>query len=749
MKYRALKLSPVALAASLLLAGQAHAVGNGTIADGTGSISKNGTTTNVNQSSDKLIINWNNMDVAQGETLNFNQKNYNSAVLNRINSANATSILGALNANGRVFIVNPNGVLIGNGAKINVGSLIASSLNISDDDFKTNRLNFKGGGNGNVVNQGEINANESVALIGSKTVQNTGTINSYGNVALAAGDAITLQFANSGLQASVTEGSLQALIHNGGLIATQDGDIALTAWARDAIARTVINNTGTLEASTLNSRGRASANITLASSGNGEVKLGGRIESKYNKGSVFVSGAKLTQSEDSEIFARNASLNAGNNGDITLSGKTIASTTIKGKNVTVDGTLNNGGSLYISAENARTTDRAKINASNAQLRGGKFDFSRGSNKFDRTDLGVDSADIALDGYSYVTGSVKNDLRVRGNDNLQFSNLNVGGKLDASAKDNLTYDTLYVDGDVKLHGKNVTGQRGYGFDDGADIDTQGNIEITADDSVQTGKLNANGYVKVSAGNDVKTTGIVTGKSIDMRAENGILDVYGFKSTEDAYLKGGRSIHVGKRSTAGKNLTMESQGNVVLEDGVVVGGDLEYKLGANSQVANNGQANDVKGKTIGQPGQADGNKPDDKGQGGDNKPDDKGQGGDNKPDDKGQGGDNKPDDKGQGGDNKPDDKGQGGDNKPDDKGQGGNEPDQGITPPEGFQPRSAEMEAGYRAFLRSLDTEALRNRILQLTMSYEDMMAYGGSKNAYQLGLDLVTMKAELARRTATK
>ncbi|MGV2288585.1 filamentous hemagglutinin N-terminal domain-containing protein [Trinickia sp. YCB016] len=645
MKYRALKLTPAALAASLLLAGQAHAVGNGTIADGAGSINKNGTTTNVNQSSDKLIINWNNMDVAQGETLNFNQKNYNSAVLNRINSANATSILGALNANGRVFIVNPNGVLIGNGAKINVGSLIASSLNISDADFKDNRLNFKGGGNGDVVNQGDIKANESVALIGSKTVSNTGSITSTGNVALAAGDAITLQFSDAGLSATVTEGSLKALINNGGLLSTQDGDIVLTAWARDSLVRSVINNTGTIEAMKPTRGAFSNGSVTLQSLGNGEVTVGGNIRSYQQRGGVNVSGAKITQLEGAKTSGNSVTFDAGTTGDVALSGETTANqgTTIKGKNVKLDGAINTG-NLYIKADRASSTARSKTTASKATLSGGTFDLSQGDNSIYSTVLDADSADLAYgEDYASVTGGVRGDLRVRGKGDVNLQNLWVDGKLTAAAQKDLTYSDLgKIGGDVLLSGKNVRGITGTGgltSDDS--IETDGSVTVNADENVKTGKITAKGNVNISAGKDVKT-GVVTGKAIDLRAENGVLDVYGFKSTEDAYLKGGTSIHVGSRSSAGKNLTFESQGDVTLENGVDVGGDLKYKLGDNSKVENKGQANDVKGTTTGQPGQTDDNKPDDNAKPDDNKPDDNAKPDDNKPDDNAKPDDNKPDD-----------------------------------------------------------------------------------------------------------
>ena len=248
-------LRPAFSAVLLFIAANAHAVGTGTIADGIGSIDKSGNTTTVNQTSHKLIVNWDHMNVGNSDTLNFVQPTSNSAVLNRISLADPTLILGTLNASDRVFIVNPNGVLIGNSAKINVASLIASSLNITDKNFKADRLKFTGGGKGDVINAGEINATESVALIGSKMVVNTGSITSAnGDVVLAAADNIRLAFNGPHLQAELSKGSLKALVNNGGLIATQDGNILLTAWARDTLTRSVINNTGVLEASSLTAR---------------------------------------------------------------------------------------------------------------------------------------------------------------------------------------------------------------------------------------------------------------------------------------------------------------------------------------------------------------------------------------------------------------------------------------------------------------------------------------------------------------
>jgi filamentous hemagglutinin family protein len=297
-----LLIKPLLLTLILALSGQAHAVGSGSIGDGSGSISRNGSTTTVKQASDKLIINWDNMNVGNAETLNFIQKDANAAVLNRINSIDPTTILGALNANGRVFIVNPNGVLIGNGAQVKVGSLVASALNISDAAFNSDALNFAEG-NGRVRNQGEINATGSVALIGAAGVENTGVIKAVGDVVLAAADSISLSFAGNNLQAQLSQASLDAVINNGGLIVTQDGNIALTAWARDAITRSVINNSGSLEANRVN---HAEGVIRLASLGSGRLNVGGSLTAD---GDIVVKGQSVHVQDGAKLSAADGNIN--------------------------------------------------------------------------------------------------------------------------------------------------------------------------------------------------------------------------------------------------------------------------------------------------------------------------------------------------------------------------------------------------------------------------------------------------------
>src|SRR6476661_11263115 len=171
---------------------QAAPVG-GQVVSGAGSISQSGSTTTVQQASPTLSLNWKGFNVAAGETVNFVQPSAAAIAVNRIFDTNGTQILGRLNANGQVYLINPNGILFGQGAQVNVGGLVASTLNLSDADFMAGDYRFSGGGSGSVVNEGAIIANGGyVALLGGN-VSNEGLIQAnLGTIVLASGEAMTL-----------------------------------------------------------------------------------------------------------------------------------------------------------------------------------------------------------------------------------------------------------------------------------------------------------------------------------------------------------------------------------------------------------------------------------------------------------------------------------------------------------------------------------------------------------------------------
>src|SRR5688572_3462071 len=130
----------------------------GAVSAGGASISSGAGTTTINQSTQNVAINWQSFSIGQAEAVKFVQPNSSSVALNRVLGPDASSILGSLSANGKVFLVNPNGILFAKGAQVNVGALVASTRNITDSDFMAGNYKFAGTGAGTVVNQGSINA---------------------------------------------------------------------------------------------------------------------------------------------------------------------------------------------------------------------------------------------------------------------------------------------------------------------------------------------------------------------------------------------------------------------------------------------------------------------------------------------------------------------------------------------------------------------------------------------------------------
>jgi len=247
----------------------------GVVAAGAASISAGALGTTINQSTQNAAINWQSFNIASGESVRFNQPSSSSVILNRVLGADPSSILGSLSANGKVFLVNPNGILFGQGASVNVGGLVASTLNIADSDFMAGNYKFTGTGNGAVLNQGSINADGGyVALLGAN-VGNNGVISArLGSVALAAGNAMTLDIAGDGLlNVTVNQGAVNALVQNGGLIQADGGQVLLTAQSASSLLQSAVNNTGVIQAQTIENH-------------NGTIKLMGDMQS----GTVNVAG---------------------------------------------------------------------------------------------------------------------------------------------------------------------------------------------------------------------------------------------------------------------------------------------------------------------------------------------------------------------------------------------------------------------------------------------------------------------------
>jgi filamentous hemagglutinin family protein len=250
------KLIVTALALALTSQAQASPLG-GQVVSGEGAITQSGTTTTIKQSSQNLSLNWQSFNIAPQETVNFQQPSASAIAVNRIFDTNGTQILGHLNANGQVYLLNPNGILFGQGAQVNVGGLVASTLDLNDASLNSNEKTFSGTGTGSIVNQGTITAANGgyVALLGNH-VSNQGVITAQlGTLALAAGSAATLTFSgNSLVDMQVDQSTLNNLAENKQLIQADGGQVLMSAGAKNALLASVVNNSGVIEARTVENR---------------------------------------------------------------------------------------------------------------------------------------------------------------------------------------------------------------------------------------------------------------------------------------------------------------------------------------------------------------------------------------------------------------------------------------------------------------------------------------------------------------
>ncbi|HEV7775696.1 MAG TPA: YDG domain-containing protein, partial [Luteibacter sp.] len=297
------------LSASLGMTGLAHA-GNtptgGQVVAGSGQISQSGNTTTIQQNSKLLSLNWQSFDVGADQTVNFNQPGASSIAVNRILGNTSSEIFGHLNANGQVWLINPNGVLFGQNAQVNVGGIVASTLDLDASSLGSNSVRFSGNGKGKVTNQGSITAANGgyVALIGNQ-VSNQGVIRAQlGTVALGGGSAVTLTFSdNHLLHLEVNESTLNNLAENRQLIVADGGQVLMTAGARDSLLASAVNNTGTVQARSVQDHDGV---ITLLGGMEaGTVNVGGTLDASAPNGGdgghIETSAAHFALAGDAKI----------------------------------------------------------------------------------------------------------------------------------------------------------------------------------------------------------------------------------------------------------------------------------------------------------------------------------------------------------------------------------------------------------------------------------------------------------------
>jgi len=270
-----------------------------TVVGGTATFEGGAGTLNIS-TSDRAIINWQDFSINAGELTKFIQPGADSAVLNRVIGGDVSSLLGTLSANGQVYLINPNGVLIGNGAIINTAGFVASTLDVNNDQFMAGGdLILSGNSTAQVVNFGQINASQGDVVLIARQVENNGTLTApNGTVSLAAGKEILLTqsgsqrvFVKVGSDGSDVEGSGVA---NSGSISAIKAELQ----AKGSIYALAINNSGNISAS-----GSQLVNGEVYLTGEGDVINSGAI-STGSKGLVNISGKNVSLTDSSSLVSK-------------------------------------------------------------------------------------------------------------------------------------------------------------------------------------------------------------------------------------------------------------------------------------------------------------------------------------------------------------------------------------------------------------------------------------------------------------
>ncbi len=257
----------------------------------------------VNQNREKAIVDWDSFDIGADASVHFNQQgNTNWSALNRIYDANPSQIFGSLTADGKVYLINQNGILFGKGSRVNVHRLVASSLNLNNNDFLESVDAFKfenyqeqesfSASEGVVSNHGEITSGYSgSAILIGKTVENAGTINTpAGQTALVAGEEVAL-FADT--SANTTRTAKVVNVEAGaGTVTNYEGGTVTASGGTAGMYGRVVNQKGVIRSVSAVQR-------------NGRIEL--YASDRINTGEGSVTECPVSDSDDTvhESFAFN------------------------------------------------------------------------------------------------------------------------------------------------------------------------------------------------------------------------------------------------------------------------------------------------------------------------------------------------------------------------------------------------------------------------------------------------------------
>ncbi len=524
----------------------------GQVAAGSAHISTpSANTTIIKQSSQNAVINWQQFSVGPDQFVQFLQPDSSAITLNRVIGQNPSSIFGDIRANGQVFLINPNGILFGRGASLDVAGLVASTQGISNSDFMAGRYQFLKGSaapDASVINQGSITTtpNGYVVLAGDY-VENDGILQAQsGRVLLAAGGAttLTLDKAEGLISYSIDGATLAHLagVRNTGEISAEGGTVIMTADVANALTATAVNNSGFVSARSIQSRDGV---IILAAVGGG-IDNSGTLDASASQagvagGTIIIRGNGVTKLDPTSQI--NAAGDGATGGFVELSGHNLS---VRGSTE-----LGHGGDLLLDPANLKIVTGSGVAFSPSDNVGSgyiKHQLSLGNNVYLVASKSIGKA-------SNVTNITESSTGQPGKLSLRMGTLTVGAGGSLAG-------THCVNAGVCGLGTNVKFTKATG----GKIDLPG---LT---------IKINGAFEASASHGTVSIGAVTAKTVVIDAPGGTVKLGPVTANSafpiSAATVGGLGAYVnapsGHVTVAGK--IMASHGGVVINGGNVAFGSV---------------------------------------------------------------------------------------------------------------------------------------------------------------------------------
>jgi filamentous hemagglutinin family protein len=293
-----LLLASVSAMALSVSGAAAQAPEGGKVVSGAASVSRAGDRTTVRQTSQRAVVDWRGFDVGREHTVAFDQPGRDSATLNRVTSGRESVIAGRVQAPGTVIIQNNAGVIFSGDARVDVGSLVATSQSVDAARFQRDGRLSIGGGEAGLA-----------ALVGGD-VRNAGAIVAEkGVAALASGERTTIDFGGDGLVRIAVDGDPEggSFVENTGSIDAAGGRVLISAGAASRLVDRAINLDGLVTAAAIDGDG---GSVEIVGRSGGAVRLAGTVDASGARGrggAVSVRAEDVVATAASRIDARGAS----------------------------------------------------------------------------------------------------------------------------------------------------------------------------------------------------------------------------------------------------------------------------------------------------------------------------------------------------------------------------------------------------------------------------------------------------------